>query len=96
MGLSSYLYRKEKIDFSLVTGRTQIMFVTKNIKKVEDAGYIKVYRLGPRPIDFINGFIAQKGEEVGIPAPTNAALTELVRRVERGEIEAHPRNIETI
>ncbi len=56
MGLSSYLYRKEKIDFSLVTGRTQILFVTKNIKKVEDAGYIKVYRLGPRPIDFINGF----------------------------------------
>jgi 2-dehydropantoate 2-reductase len=47
-------------------------------------------------IDFINGLIAQKGEEVGIPAPTNAALTQLVRRVERGEIEAHPRNIETL
>jgi len=56
MGLSSYLYRKERIDFSLVTGRSQILFLTKNIKKVEDAGYIKVYRLGPRPIDFINGF----------------------------------------
>jgi 2-dehydropantoate 2-reductase len=47
-------------------------------------------------IEFINGFIAEKGEEVGIPAPTNAALTRLVRRVELGEIEAHPRNVETI
>lgn len=56
MGLSRYLHRVEDIDFSLVTGRTQIMHLTKNIKKVEDAGYIKVYRLGPRPVDLINGF----------------------------------------
>jgi len=47
-------------------------------------------------IDFINGLVAAKGEEVGIPAPTNAALTQLVKRVEYGEIEANPRNIETL
>jgi glycosyltransferase involved in cell wall biosynthesis len=56
MGLSSYLSKSQQIDFSLITGRTKILFVTKNIKKVEDAGYIQVYRLGPRPIDLINGF----------------------------------------
>ena len=47
-------------------------------------------------IDFLNGLVAAKGEEVGIPAPTHAALTEVVKRVERGEIEAHPRNVETL
>jgi 2-dehydropantoate 2-reductase len=47
-------------------------------------------------IDFINGLISAKGEEVGIPAPTHAALTRLVRRVEHGEIDAHPHNIETL
>ena len=47
-------------------------------------------------IDFINGLVAEKGEEVGIPAPTHAALTQMVKRVERGEIEAHPRNIEAL
>ena len=56
MGLSSYLAKREQIDFSLITGRTKILLVTKNIKKYEDAGYIKVYRLGPRPVDLINGF----------------------------------------
>ncbi len=56
MGLSNYLSKSQQIDFSLITGRTQILFITKNIKKVEDAGYIKVYRLGPRPIDLVNGF----------------------------------------
>ena len=47
-------------------------------------------------IDFLNGLVAAKGEEVGIPAPTHAALTEVVKRVERGEIESHPRNIEKL
>jgi 2-dehydropantoate 2-reductase len=47
-------------------------------------------------IDFLNGLVATKGEEVGVPAPTHAALTDLVKRVERGEIEAHPRNVEKL
>ena len=47
-------------------------------------------------IDFLNGLVAAKGEEVGIPAPTHAALTAVVKRVELGEIEAHPRNVEKL
>jgi hypothetical protein len=47
-------------------------------------------------IDFINGLVAAKGAEVGIPAPTHAAITRLVRQVERGEIDADPRNVETL
>ncbi len=44
-------------------------------------------------IEFMNGFIAEKGSEVGVPAPTHAMLTEVVKRVERGEIEASPANV---
>jgi 2-dehydropantoate 2-reductase len=44
-------------------------------------------------IEFMNGFIAAKGEEVGVPAPTHAMLTEVVKRVERGEIVADPANL---
>jgi 2-dehydropantoate 2-reductase len=45
-------------------------------------------------IEFLNGLVAIRGEEVGIPAPTHAALTRVVKQVELGRIEAHPRNIE--
>jgi 2-dehydropantoate 2-reductase len=44
-------------------------------------------------IEFMNGFIAEKGAEVGVPAPTHAVLTEVVMRVERGEIAADPANV---
>lgn len=43
--------------------------------------------------DFINGFVAARGDEIGVPAHTHAAMNELVRRVERGEIKASPENI---
>ena len=44
-------------------------------------------------IEFLNGFIVRQGEEVGIATPANAALTDIVKRVERGEIQPDPRHI---
>jgi 2-dehydropantoate 2-reductase len=44
-------------------------------------------------IDLINGLIARKGEEVGIRTPANRALTDIVKRVERRELGADPRNL---
>jgi 2-dehydropantoate 2-reductase len=43
-------------------------------------------------IDFINGVIAEKGREVGCPAPTHVKLIEAVKRVEHGKIPAKPEN----
>jgi 2-dehydropantoate 2-reductase len=45
-------------------------------------------------IDYINGFVARKGLEVGIDAPANAAITELVKQVERGEVKQSPEAID--
>ena len=44
-------------------------------------------------IQFLNGFVVRKGKEVGIAAPTNAVLTDIVTRVERGELKPDPRHI---
>src|SRR6266850_2357432 len=44
-------------------------------------------------IQFLNGFVVRKGGEVGIDAPTNAILTDIVTRVERGELKPDPKHI---
>ena len=44
-------------------------------------------------IEFLNGFIVDKAKTVGIATPANAALTDIVKRVEKGEIPADPRHI---
>jgi 2-dehydropantoate 2-reductase len=44
-------------------------------------------------IEFLNGFIVDKSEPLGIPTPANAALTAIVKRVEKGELAPDPRHI---
>jgi 2-dehydropantoate 2-reductase len=44
-------------------------------------------------IDFINGFIVRQGEQIGLPTSANAALTGIVKRVERGELQADPKHL---
>ena len=41
-------------------------------------------------IDAMNGVIAAKGAEIGVPAPSHAKLTDIVTRVERGELQPSP------
>ena len=47
-------------------------------------------------IDFTNGLVAEKGEEVGVPAPTHAMVTALVRRIDRGDLTPAIANIDSI
>lgn len=44
-------------------------------------------------IDYVCGYVATKGAQIGVPAPTQSALVALVKRVERGEIERCMDNI---
>jgi len=44
-------------------------------------------------INEMNGFIAEKGAEVGVKAPTHLALTQIVKDVERGALDAKPQNL---
>ncbi|MCW3995070.1 MAG: glycosyltransferase family 4 protein [Candidatus Bathyarchaeota archaeon] len=53
--LSSYLAKNYDVDFSLITGRTKFLLITKNIKKFERSSTLEVFRLGPNPVDFVNG-----------------------------------------
>lgn len=44
-------------------------------------------------IEYLNGFVCDKGDEIGLATPANAALTDIVKRVERGELQADPKHI---
>ena len=45
-------------------------------------------------IQFMNGFIADKGRAAGIPTPSHEKLTDVVTRVERGELAQSPANLD--
>ncbi len=47
-------------------------------------------------IDYTNGLVAAKAAQTGVPAPTHTAVTELVRRIDRGDLLPHPSLADTI
>jgi len=47
-------------------------------------------------IDLINGLVAAKGDEIGIPTPVNKGLVEVVKRVERGELAPGRDNVASL
>jgi 2-dehydropantoate 2-reductase len=44
-------------------------------------------------IEFLNGLVAREGEKLGLPCGANTALTDFVKRVEKGELKPDPRHI---
>jgi 2-dehydropantoate 2-reductase len=44
-------------------------------------------------IEFLNGLVAREGERLGVPCKANATLTDIVKRVERGELKPDPKHI---
>ena len=44
-------------------------------------------------IEHLNGFIVEKAKEIGVPAHANAALTDIVKRVEKGELQPNRKHI---
>lgn len=45
-------------------------------------------------VEHMNGFIAGKGRELGVPTPVSDAVTETVRAIDEGRLEPSPDNIE--
>ena len=44
-------------------------------------------------IEFINGYVVREGEKLGLTSRANAILTDIVKRVERGELKQDPRHL---
>src|SRR4051794_23464265 len=43
-------------------------------------------------IEFLNGLVVREGDKLGLGCKANAVLTDLVKRVERGELQPDPRH----
>ena len=47
-------------------------------------------------VDHLNGYVARKGEEVGMPTPLNESVVKLTKRIESGELQPSLSNLEYI
>ena len=47
-------------------------------------------------VDYLNGYVVRKGQQVGVPTPVNKVVIDLTLRVDSREIEPSPSNLEVI
>ena len=47
-------------------------------------------------VRYLNGVVVQKGKEVGVPTPMNQVILDLMLKIESGEVQPNPSNIEVL
>jgi 2-dehydropantoate 2-reductase len=47
-------------------------------------------------VDYLNGYVVKRGEEVGVPTPMNQAITALMKKLEKGGVKPDPDNVERL
>jgi 2-dehydropantoate 2-reductase len=52
---------------------------------------------GRRPeVDFLNGYVVEKGQEKGVPTPLNAALASMIEEIAAGTRKSSPNNLKDL
>ncbi|MFX1533456.1 MAG: ketopantoate reductase family protein [Promethearchaeota archaeon] len=73
-----------------------IRVVGFRFRRLKSSSLQSLERGRPSEIDYLNGYIAKKGQEVGINTPINRTIVQLVKEIERGEREIVPTNLDEI
>ena len=59
-----------------------ILAVGLKYRRLKSSSLQSLERGRPTEIDYFNGFIAQKGEELGVDCPINRRLTAMIKEIE--------------
>jgi 2-dehydropantoate 2-reductase len=62
-------------------------------RKLRSSSLTSLMRGGKTEVDYLNGWIAQKGRELGIPTPVNDQVVSIIKEIESGKRKINPRNL---
>lgn len=80
-----------------VIARQAIMLVVALRFRQLKSSMLQSLERGRQPeIDFMNGYVVEKGQEKGVATPVNAALTAAVREIAAGTRPINPENLESL
>ncbi|MEA3339118.1 MAG: ketopantoate reductase family protein, partial [Chloroflexota bacterium] len=82
------------VGFDLIFKHAIMLVVGSKFRRLKSSMLQSIERGRPAEVDFLNGYVVERGREKGVPTPVNAALTALVRQVEAGTREISPHNLE--
>ena len=84
------------VGLDLVFKHTIMLSVGFKYRHLKSSMLQSIERGRRAEIDFLNGYVVERGQEKGVPTPVNAALTAMVREVEAGTRRISPDNLEEL
>ncbi len=91
-----------KLDYySLIAGQSIFAKLKRHLiirimgfkyRRLKSSSLQSLKRGKPTEIDYFNGYIAKKGEELGIAAPVNRRIVEMIKQIEAGKRQISPEN----
>jgi 2-dehydropantoate 2-reductase len=96
-----YLYlpperRAGGVGLDLVFKHAIMLVVGSKFRRLKSSMLQSIERGRRAEIDFLNGYVVERGREKGVPTPFNAALTAMVREIEAGTRAISPDNLEEL
>ncbi len=70
-----------------------LLVVGLKYRKLKSSSLTALLRGGKTEVDTLNGWIVQKGRELGVPTPVNARVVQLIKEIEAGKRRIAPGNL---
>lgn len=90
--INYYQLVKGKNVFHRLRRHFILQYVGIRYRKIKSSGLQSLERGEKTEVDSLNGYIINKGHELGIDLPINELLLKMVHEIERGEREISPKN----
>ena len=84
------------LGLDLVFKHAIMLVVGSKFRRLKSSMLQSIERGRRAEIDFLNGYVVERGWEKGVPTPVNAALTAMVREIEAGTRASSPDNLEEL
>ncbi len=91
--IQSVAHTDKETEESLLEKHSILKAVGQVIKDGKSSSLQSLERGRKTEIDFLNGYLLKKGEELGVMTPFNSETTRFVKEIEAGTREISPRNL---
>ena len=61
-------------------------------RRLKSSSLQSLSRGKPTEVDYFNGYIAKKGQELRVPTPVNSRIVQMIKEIEAGERKITPDN----
>jgi len=103
MGLNVGKGAGGKLDYDEFLGQGSLAGIKRHLtlriigskyRRLKSSSLQSLQRGKPTEIDYLNGYIMEKGHELNVPTPVNALVIRTIKAIEAGHRRVDPANLE--